>query len=66
MMKPMCSICGKLMVQAFKPFCSARCADIDLARWLSGSYAISSQTEDDDEDGASAPEPVQVPEDKRH
>jgi endogenous inhibitor of DNA gyrase (YacG/DUF329 family) len=27
-------------VQAFLPFCSKRCADIDLARWLGGAYAI--------------------------
>ena len=39
------------MVAAFKPFCSARCANVDLARWLGGAYAISSDTADDDEDG---------------
>jgi hypothetical protein len=27
-------------VQAFHPFCSGRCADIDLGKWLSGSYVI--------------------------
>jgi endogenous inhibitor of DNA gyrase (YacG/DUF329 family) len=27
-------------VHEFRPFCSRRCADIDLARWLKGSYAI--------------------------
>lgn len=35
-----CPICGKPAVEAFKPFCSKRCADIDLNRWLSGSYVI--------------------------
>ena len=35
-----CPICGKPSTQAFHPFCSARCADVDLNRWLSGSYAI--------------------------
>ena len=35
-----CKICNKDMVQAFKPFCSKRCADIDLGRWLKGGYAI--------------------------
>ena len=35
-----CPICGKPSVQAFHPFCSARCADIDLNRWLSGAYVI--------------------------
>ena len=45
-----CPICGKATDHAFKPFCSKRCADIDLNRWLSGVYAVPA-TEDDDEDG---------------
>jgi endogenous inhibitor of DNA gyrase (YacG/DUF329 family) len=35
-----CPICGKDATQADYPFCSPRCADIDLNRWLSGAYAI--------------------------
>ena len=35
-----CPICGKPAVVAFKPFCSKRCADVDLNRWLTGSYVI--------------------------
>jgi endogenous inhibitor of DNA gyrase (YacG/DUF329 family) len=35
-----CPICGKESQRDFYPFCSRRCADIDLNRWLSGSYAI--------------------------
>jgi len=35
-----CPICGKPVAAAFKPFCSKRCADVDLHRWFSGSYAI--------------------------
>ncbi|HWJ89043.1 MAG TPA: DNA gyrase inhibitor YacG [Pelagibacterium sp.] len=35
-----CPICGKPSVQQFHPFCSARCADVDLNRWLTGSYVI--------------------------
>jgi endogenous inhibitor of DNA gyrase (YacG/DUF329 family) len=35
-----CPICGKPTVEATKPFCSKRCADIDLSRWLKGVYAI--------------------------
>ena len=35
-----CPICGKPSVRAFYPFDSKRCADIDLGKWLSGSYAI--------------------------
>jgi endogenous inhibitor of DNA gyrase (YacG/DUF329 family) len=45
-----CPICGKATDQAFKPFCSKRCADIDLNRWLSGVYAVPVK-EDEDEDG---------------
>ena len=35
-----CPICGKPSTRAAYPFCSKRCADVDLNRWLSGSYAI--------------------------
>jgi len=35
-----CPTCGKLAEEGFKPFCSKRCADIDLGRWLKGGYAI--------------------------
>jgi endogenous inhibitor of DNA gyrase (YacG/DUF329 family) len=35
-----CPICGKPSVEAFKPFCSKRCADVDLNRWLTGNYVI--------------------------
>jgi uncharacterized protein len=45
-----CPLCGKPTDQAFKPFCSKRCADIDLNRWLSGVYAVPVK-EADDEDG---------------
>ncbi|WGD30158.1 DNA gyrase inhibitor YacG [Ancylobacter sp. WKF20] len=45
-----CPICGKAMVEKYRPFCSSRCADLDLHRWLTGSYAIP-LTENDDEDG---------------
>ncbi|WP_439573468.1 DNA gyrase inhibitor YacG [Phreatobacter sp.] len=47
-----CTICGKPATLRFRPFCSKRCADVDLNRWLSGAYAIP-VTEDDDEDGGS-------------
>lgn len=35
-----CPICGKASTQSFHPFCSNRCAQIDLNRWLGGAYAI--------------------------
>ena len=37
-----CPICGKQAVFPYKPFCSKRCADIDLNRWLTGVYAVAS------------------------
>jgi uncharacterized protein len=44
-----CPICGKPVVAEFRPFCSRRCADVDLNRWLSGVYAVP-VTEDEEED----------------
>jgi endogenous inhibitor of DNA gyrase (YacG/DUF329 family) len=38
-----CPICGKPSQQKFHPFCSARCADIDLGRWLTGRYTVASE-----------------------
>ena len=35
-----CPICRQAAVERFMPFCSRRCADEDLARWLGGKYAI--------------------------
>jgi len=47
---PACPICGKPRAQQFRPFCSKRCANVDLNRWLKGVYAVP-VTETDDEDG---------------
>jgi endogenous inhibitor of DNA gyrase (YacG/DUF329 family) len=48
-----CPICGRPAEAAFKPFCSQRCADVDLNRWLSGGYAIpAAEAEEPDEDDA--------------
>ncbi|WGS21707.1 MULTISPECIES: DNA gyrase inhibitor YacG [unclassified Bradyrhizobium] len=44
-----CPICGKPAEQAFRPFCSPRCRDVDLNRWLSGAYVVPGR-EDDEED----------------
>jgi len=44
-----CPICGKPVDPEFKPFCSKRCADLDLHRWLAG-YTIPTK-DDEDEDG---------------
>ncbi|HWD66759.1 MAG TPA: DNA gyrase inhibitor YacG [Caulobacteraceae bacterium] len=45
-----CPICGKPQVSEFHPFCSARCADVDLNRWLTGSYSIAGSPEENDVD----------------
>ena len=44
-----CPICGKPATEASRPFCSERCRDVDLNRWLSNSYTIPA-AKDDDED----------------
>lgn len=38
--EPKCPICGKPAKKEHKPFCSERCRQVDLNRWLSGGYAI--------------------------
>jgi endogenous inhibitor of DNA gyrase (YacG/DUF329 family) len=43
-----CPICGKPAVKEHRPFCSARCADVDLHRWLSGQYAVPSGEDAED------------------
>lgn len=45
-----CPMCKKPAEKAFRPFCSRRCADLDLGRWLNGSYAIAVVEEDGGED----------------
>ena len=45
----LCAVCGKPQEARFKPFCSRRCADVDLNRWLSGVYVVP-VTEDEEED----------------
>ena len=49
-LKP-CVHCGKPAVARYKPFCSARCADIDLGRWLKGSYVIPGEAVEETETG---------------
>ncbi|WP_158809461.1 DNA gyrase inhibitor YacG [Beijerinckia sp. L45] len=48
-----CPICGKPAVEAVKPFCSTRCADVDLHRWLGGVYALPAADQDDESDAES-------------
>ena len=46
-----CAICGKPQVEGLRPFCSRRCADIDLHRWLSGVYAVPAEDDEARESG---------------
>ena len=45
-----CPICQKPVDPAYRPFCSRRCADVDLGRWLTGRYVIPA-AEEEEEDG---------------
>jgi hypothetical protein len=47
-----CPVCGKSAAADYRPFCSRRCADVDLGRWLSGSYRVpTAEAPDADTDG---------------
>lgn len=50
-----CPVCGKEADPRYRPFCSKRCADIDLGRWLSGSYAIPAESTDETDEAAEDP-----------
>jgi len=49
-----CPICRAPTALEHRPFCSHRCRDVDLARWLQGAYAIPGGSADADEDGDDA------------
>lgn len=42
-----CPICEKETDQKYRPFCSSRCADLDLGKWMTGAYAVPSEDEID-------------------
>jgi endogenous inhibitor of DNA gyrase (YacG/DUF329 family) len=49
-----CPSCGKPTIEPkFRPFCAARCADLDLHRWLTGTYRV--ETDETPEDAPVAP-----------
>ncbi len=50
MPEPRCPICEKPATPTNRPFCSKRCADVDLGRWLTGQYVIPGKPEEVDED----------------
>lgn len=44
-----CPICGKPATTDYRPFCSRRCADVDLGRWLTEGYRIPAESGDETE-----------------
>lgn len=52
-----CPICSKDTHPDYRPFCSRRCADVDLARWLTGAYAIPSDDPEDLQEAEEALDP---------
>lgn len=59
-----CPICRKPTVADYRPFCSRRCADIDLGRWMTGAYAI--EADDPPEDDPEAPDTPPLTAHARH
>jgi endogenous inhibitor of DNA gyrase (YacG/DUF329 family) len=52
-----CPECGRASARETYPFCSTRCKNVDLNRWLSGSYAIpATEEEDDNKEAGRSPE----------
>lgn len=47
-----CPVCNKRAAAEYRPFCSKRCADVDLGRWLNGSYAIATEEPAEDDPAA--------------
>lgn len=55
-----CPICKQPLAhgeeaQRYRPFCSRRCADIDLGRWLTGSYAIPGKPDESEDEDSGTP-----------
>ena len=47
-----CPICGRPRDPGYEPFCSKRCADVDLHRWLKGRYIIPGDEQSAESDGS--------------
>ena len=45
-----CPTCGKPLIDAQRPFCSARCKQLDLGKWLGGDYRLLTEQEADPEE----------------
>ncbi|MHB8530673.1 MAG: DNA gyrase inhibitor YacG [Caulobacteraceae bacterium] len=57
MTAPRCPVCRKPADPAYRPFCSRRCSEVDLQRWLTGRYVLSGDSEDEGESPPPEDEP---------
>ena len=55
-----CPICGRPRDPRLKPFCSQRCADIDLGKWLKGEYSIPGAPTDEGDEERALPEDPEI------
>ncbi len=49
-----CPICRKESIERYRPFCSKRCSDVDLGRWMTGRYAVPAIEPEELEEAAEA------------
>jgi endogenous inhibitor of DNA gyrase (YacG/DUF329 family) len=47
-----CPICGTAATDRYRPFCSPRCADVDLGRWFKGHYRVPTNEAPQDDEGS--------------
>jgi endogenous inhibitor of DNA gyrase (YacG/DUF329 family) len=52
-----CPICARPTDPKYRPFCSRRCADVDLGRWMTGTYVLPDGPEDAQPDDQDTPPP---------
>jgi len=60
-----CPVCRKPAVEAYRPFCSKRCADIDLGKWFGGGYAVPGREEDEGDGGGGQGVPEHPDDDRK-
>jgi len=56
-----CPICERETDRKYRPFCSRRCADVDLGKWLTGAYAIPVDDPDEIDEADRAPSGGETP-----
>lgn len=60
-----CPICEKEAAKGYRPFCSRRCADVDLGKWLNGSYRVASVREEEPSEAELVQNPDNADEESR-